>query len=259
MSLNAQRSAQRAQVPQYQVRSSSSRPIRSGSSQVGTWPQPSSETRRASGSRSRTRASCRGINRRSRVPHATVTGHRIDPSSLKPCRCKLARNVASNPGASVNARSASAASGAGTRQGRACICERSKVRPNLLPTACSTTGRSARAIHRLARSDPRANHSPGRDQKPPGEIAMTERALPSFASSSATHPPSELPATCAVCQPHSSRNAATSRASAAGDGTTSAGKGADCPKPGRSAAITSRSRATASSTGRQTCQQPPRP
>ena len=49
----------------------------------------------------------------------------------------------------------------------------------------------------------------GRFQRPAVESPVTDSARPAFASSSATQPPSELPATCARSMPSRSRKAAT--------------------------------------------------
>ena len=78
---------------------------------------------------------------------------------------------------------------------------------------------------------------------------MTDAIKRWRASSIATQPPSEFPATCGVVTPSSSSRPATAAASAAGDG--SPGSGADSPKPGRSTAMTSKWRASAGATGSQ--------
>ena len=74
---------------------------------------------------------------------------------------------------------------------------------------------------------------------PAGDRPTTERARPRRASSSATQPPSELPATCAASSSASSSTPSTASAS---DGTVDGvpgGSGGESPKPGRSSAMTS--------------------
>src|SRR4051794_39016521 len=74
-------------------------------------------------------------------------------------------------------------------------------------------------------------------------MAQTLRAEPRRPSSSAIPPPSELPATCGRSIP----SASTAAASAATSGVPP--RTADSPNPGRSTAITSRSRARIGTTG----------
>ncbi len=87
---------------------------------------------------------------------------------------------------------------------------------------------------------------------PAGEIRQAEAAFPAFAISSATQPPSELPATCGRSIPIPARKSLITAPIAAAVGGVPAGIDSDSPKPGMSSAITSRSRASASSCGFQT-------
>ena len=87
-------------------------------------------------------------------------------------------------------------------------------------------------------------------QPPPGEIATTLRARPRLASSSASAPPSEFPARCAVSTPRRSRvdskwSAACASVSAPG------GEGGPPSWPCSVGAMTSKRGASSPSTGSQ--------
>ena len=84
---------------------------------------------------------------------------------------------------------------------------------------------------------------------PAGAIAVTDRAWPASASSSATQPPSELPATCGRSRPSAARCAWIAAASSRGVTRGARDRRRTSPKPGMSSAITSRSAASRSSTG----------
>ncbi len=79
----------------------------------------------------------------------------------------------------------------------------------------------------------------GRGQKPAEQSPLTLRQRSVLANSSATQPPSEMPATWARSTPSESSVAAMAAAIPAAVGGTSAGSSGDSPKPGMSTAITS--------------------
>ena len=76
---------------------------------------------------------------------------------------------------------------------------------------------------------------------------MADATAPRRASSSAMPPPIELPATCGRPRPCSANQRSRCAVKPAAVGSKSSG--GDAPKPGRSTAITRRSRASASATG----------
>ena len=226
--------------------SSSTRATCSGSSHVGTWPQPVSVTWRRAGS----------------------AAARAGPGASRCRRRSLVAPGDGRPGSSAPARS----SGPVARSPRSVVAKPRRVRPRLrsAPAACSggtrpgaRRGASTRSVRRTRRRRT-ARSASGASQ--PGDaarlrqrrarvaaLAVVDEAggraarspsapRPMRASCSATPPPSELPATCGAAQPSSSRKPADARASAS---TVGAGRRApsESPKPGRSSAITSRSAA----------------
>ncbi len=129
----------------------------------------------------------------------------------------------------------------GRRRWRACARAGRGMR-----SATATSGRSRRAQSWVS-----TRRSPiGARQRPAGEIAVTEAAQPARPISSATQPPSELPATWGRSIPRSSAALVQRRrqvGSARLDLVPASGGAA--PKPGRSSAITSRSASSRPSTG----------
>ena len=72
----------------------------------------------------------------------------------------------------------------------------------------------------------------GRVQKPAEHSPVADSARPAFASSSATQPPSELPATCTRSSPSESRKRPTAAASACGVGPVPFASGGDAAEAG---------------------------
>ena len=225
---------------------SSSPATASGASHIGTCPAPGSATLRTVGGRCAGRATSRSCS-----GHASVTGTRRCSRRVKrPAR--IARLTASKPGrVGVGAhepqrRLGRDALGVGDRAGEREPAARGAADERGQPRRRSPS-RAPRAIPRFGASG--SGHSPA------GAIAVTERAWPAAASSSATQPPSELPATWygLVRQRRRRSRRRAPRASAARS-PFSAG---DSPKPGRSTAITSRSAVSRSITGAHTCRSAP--
>ena len=88
---------------------------------------------------------------------------------------------------------------------------------------------------------------------------MTEVAQPKRPISSATQPPSELPATCGRSTPFRRHSSYTARARFAAVGSSPSGSGGAAPKPGMSTACTSRSASSSGITGSQMLRVPPSP
>ena len=108
------------------------------------------------------------------------------------------------------------------------------------------------------RMSPPGRGPSGRVQSPAVQSPATDSARPALASSSATQPPSELPATCAPPQAELVEQAATRAGEHLRRGLRRrCAAAASAPKPGRSTAITSRSRARRSITGSQTTSSAP--
>ncbi len=78
-----------------------------------------------------------------------------------------------------------------------------------------------------------ANSPPVAPANPAGESAVTEATAPRRPSSSATAPPSELPAACGRSSPASPRNASTLSASASIPHGAPAAYAADAAEPGQ--------------------------
>lgn len=92
-----------------------------------------------------------------------------------------------------------------------------------------------------------------------GESAVTERTSFSRPSSSASSPPREFPATWGRSTPIASQKLPSSGATVVRSYATSSGNPGEAPKPGRSTAMTSRSRARTGITGSQACRWWPMP
>ena len=125
------------------------------------------------------------------------------------------------------------------------------------PASRSPRGPAARASVRLIRSS--RVGSPGSSRRPAGATPVTLAAPPAAASSSATHPPRELPATCGRSTPRSASTPANPAASAGHPASACGGRGADRPWPGRSTATMSKRAASGVSTGAQTSRAAPTP
>ena len=170
------------------------------------WPQPRRTNSRALAGTSRGRATSRSCS-----GQASVSGTRISPSPVnRPAR--MPAFTASKPGASAYARTSCSAAAYGTRSGCAIVPPSAARRPRSLRSSAGMTGRSARAS---ARAVERLGIS-GCAHSPAGAIAVTDWAWPARASSSATQPPSELPATCGRSRPSASRCACSARARSRG-------------------------------------------
>ena len=126
-------------------------------------------------------------------------------------------------------------------------------------TAASSNRPPCRASHREAPRLNRQYKGVPAGQRPGGDSRVSEANGRTAASSSATQPPRELPATWGVSNPSSSSSPATARARAAGDGSTPSGSEGDWPNPGRSTATTSATAASAGTTGSHACRKDPRP
>ena len=143
---------------------------------------------------------------------------------------RIPRFAASNPGASAYARTSRNASSYGTRSGCATVPSSAPRRPRELRNTRGSTGANPRAA---IRATDRFG-AKGADHSPAGAIAVTDRAQPANAISSATQPPSEIPATS-----NSAGNRSRSAAASSYGVTDSPPSGGAEPKPGRSTATTS--------------------
>ena len=183
--------------------SSSTRATCSGSSQVGTWPQPVSVTWRASGSSRRARGALARVDQQ---PVLLAPGDG-DRAARAPARRSGGRSIASSvvskPGERARLRSAPAASSAGIRHGRATRWPKASVRRTGPPHSSSA------CAARQLRDAPRARISTRARVAPLAHRSRSRRARarrpsapsPARAIASATAPPSELPAACAPPSP----------------------------------------------------------
>ncbi len=195
-----------------------------------------------------------GATSRSSSPQAIVTGTVTRSGSSKTWR-RISSFEAAYPGASIQSAIIWRASAGGTFSGRPTTVRSSPSRVASARAAASSSGLVSFA--RPRRSTVRGPS--GFCQSPAGEIRQADAARSAFAISSATQPPSELPATCGRSIPSPPRNSEIARPRAAAVGAAPLGNPGDRPKPGMSSAITSRWRASASICGFQTRRVAPRP
>ena len=183
----------------------------SGSSAIGMWPQPGSAPSLTSAGNWSSRRDPRSSSR-SRDPNATVTG------ALIACPARngavvVPRIAASKPGQVAIALMLALARPGDIRTGRPWVWPSMTTRPARYPasrysspSACSHSQRVARRLTR-SYSGMRPGH------RPAGESRVTEAGALMRASSSATQPPSELPARCGAARPSSAVSPATAAAS----------------------------------------------
>ena len=191
---------------------------------------------------------------RSCSPQASVTGTRICSTPRRPRRAW--RWLApSKPGEVTYERTSRAAAGGGTRSGRATEPRSSRRRPRALRSSAGSSGQQRAAEPADVAARPRAERllpeprgaEPGHRQRTAG-LGQLER-----------HPAAERVAGHVHADPGRARRGRPPprRRAPAAWAERRWRAGGEAPKPGRSIAITSRSRARRSSTGSQTTSSAP--
>ena len=197
----------RSRPPRRRPRSPrSARRSGAGSSHIGVWPSPGSTSKRTPGMSRRKRPEWRSIgSSRSLSPQATRVGACTrSRSTTRAVPLRIVLKTSSTTAQRIEERVSSTASSAGTRCPRAMMSRIPILRKPGRASSfswCLTVARAevcVRLKSRMIRSTSLRSCS---SQPPPGESATTLRARPRLASSSASAPPIELPARCAVPTP----------------------------------------------------------